>query len=192
MCSPLNNVMIIYVKIIKNDIIYIIMKISDVLKYILLFFVISYIFKKLNIKNLENDNIYKSNLIKKFLLHDDSLLNNTKPILWVHMNYENNCRKWESFGSRTSQELNQPYIQLCLKTIINNCKESFNIAVIDDTSFEILLQGDQENIVNVVEPIKSNITRKICFSKLIYKYGGFIVPNSIICFKIYFHYMIQI
>ena len=61
------------------------------------------------------------NMIRKYLLEDSefdaSEQKVKKPIMWIHIKYEYNARKWLSFGSRSSCELNQPYLYLTLKSI---------------------------------------------------------------------------
>ena len=47
-------------------------------------------------------------LIRKYLLNDSPLYGFNKPKLWIHSKYELNARKWKSFQSRTSTDLNQP------------------------------------------------------------------------------------
>ena len=63
--------------------------------------------KKLSKENYE--------LIKKYILNDSSLANLKKPILWVHIPYSKNAREWDSFGSRMTYNLNQPYLNLTIK-----------------------------------------------------------------------------
>ena len=38
--------------------------------------------------------------------------NRKQPILWIHTSTEINSRNWESFFSRNSTKLNQPYLQI--------------------------------------------------------------------------------
>ena len=71
-------------------------------------------------------------LIKKYILNDSSLANLKKPILWVHIPYSKNAREWDSFGSRMTYNLNQPYLNLTIKTMIDKCGKSFHICLIDD------------------------------------------------------------
>jgi hypothetical protein len=59
--------------------------------------------------------------IKKYLLKDKTLDKSKKPLLWIHIPHEYNSRNWLSFGSRSSFELNQPYLYLTVKSIIKNC-----------------------------------------------------------------------
>ena len=56
-------------------------------------------------------------LIRKYLLNDSPLYGFNKPKLWIHSKYEVNSRHWKSFQSRTSTDLNQPYLHLTIKTI---------------------------------------------------------------------------
>ena len=74
-------------------------------------------------------------LIKKYLLNDSPLYGYNKPKIWIHTKYETNARKWKSFYSRTSNDLNEPYIHLTIKTIINHCSNDFNVCLIDDDTF---------------------------------------------------------
>ena len=73
-------------------------------------------------------------LIKKYLLNESPLYKDNKPKLWIHTKYEYNSRLWKSFYSRSSYDLNQPYIHLCIRTIIHHCGNDFNIILIDDNA----------------------------------------------------------
>ena len=59
-------------------------------------------------------------LIQKFLLNDTPLYGHNRPKLWIHTTYDINARKWKNFYSRNTTDLNQPYIHLTIKTIINH------------------------------------------------------------------------
>ncbi len=120
--------------------------------------------------------------IKNYLLKDKTLDKSKKPILWIHIPHEYNQRHWLSFGSRSSNELNQPYLYLTVKTIIKNCDESFKIVIIDDGTFEKLIPNWNININLLSEPIKCYI-RQLAIAKLIYIYGGMNVPISFLCFR---------
>ena len=126
-----------------------------------------------------NDN-YDS--VKQYLLTESSLAKSKKPILWIYTPYEYNSRDWLSFGSRSSYNLNQPYLNLCVRSIIKHCDQSFTICIIDDNSFAKLIPGWNIDLSTVGEPIASNI-RQLAMSKLIYNYGGMSVPISFLCFK---------
>jgi hypothetical protein len=120
--------------------------------------------------------------IKKYLLKDKSLDKSKKPILWIYIPHEYNSRNWLSFGSRSSNELNQPYLYLTVKTIIKNCDESFKIVLIDDGSFEKLIPNWNIHMSLLADPVKGYV-RQLAMAKLIYIYGGLNVPISFLCFR---------
>ena len=130
--------------------------------------------KKLSKENYE--------LIKKYILNESSLANLKKPILWIHIPYSHNAREWESFGSRLSLNLNQPYINLTIKSLIDKCGKSFHICLIDDDTFKNLLPSWDLDLSRVGEPVKSYI-RNLAMMNLLYNYGGMIVPHTFICLK---------
>jgi hypothetical protein len=120
--------------------------------------------------------------IKKYLLKDKTLDKSDKPILWVHIPHEYNSRDWLSFGSRSSFELNQPYLYLTVKTIIKCCDESFKIVLIDDGTFEKIIPNWNINMDILTDPMKCYV-RQLAMAKLIYTYGGLNVPISFLCFR---------
>jgi len=129
-----------------------------------------------------SEEVTNQKYIQKYLLNENTVFSEKKPMLWIHRKYEINARNWSSFLSRNSTDFNQPYIHLCVKSIIKKCSNSFNICLIDDDSFGKIIPGWNISIENLAEPIKSHM-RTIAMNKLIYYYGGMILPNSTILVK---------
>ena len=127
----------------------------------------------------END---ENELIRKYLLNDSPLYGYNRPKLWIHTKYEYNARKWKSFGSRSTTDLNQPYIHLTVKSIIHHCGNDFNICLIDDDSFSQLIPNWNIDIRSTSEPFKDHY-REQAFAELLYIYGGMFVPNSFVCIQ---------
>mgnify|MGYP001178519867 CR=1 FL=1 len=121
-------------------------------------------------------------LIKQYLLNDDSLDDAKKPILWIHVTHEKNARWWQSFYSRNTEYLNQPYIFLTIRSIIRHCSESFHICLIDDESFSTLLPDWNHDVSRLADPIRSHV-RSLALTKVLHAYGGMLVPNSFVCIK---------
>jgi len=121
-------------------------------------------------------------MIRKYLLNDSPLHGHNRPKLWIHSKYEINARKWKSFYSRSSTDLNQPYIHLTVKTIIDHCGDDFDVCLIDDETFSRLIPGWDIKIENVAEPMRSHY-RELGMIELLYIYGGMTIPNSFICIK---------
>lgn len=128
------------------------------------------------------DDPYK--LMKRYLLAEniDDLTATTRPILWIHVPYEYNARNWESWGSRSSYNLNQPYLYLTVQSIIKKCDKSFTICMIDDDSFAKLLPEWRVNMGTITAPISDNM-RSLALVKLVYKYGGLVCPISFLCMR---------
>lgn len=133
-------------------------------------------------KSLRTNGVDDYEQIKQYLLRDKTLDKSKKPILWIHIPYEYNSRDWSSFGSRSSTDLNQPYLYLTVKTIIKNCDHSFKIVMIDDGTFEKLIPNWSINMNLLAEPMKCYV-RQLAMAKLIYNYGGMNVPISFLCFR---------
>jgi hypothetical protein len=121
-------------------------------------------------------------LIRKYLLNDNPLYGFNKPKLWIHTTYAYNARQWQSFGSRSSCDLNQPYIHLTVRTLIHHCGGDFNICLIDDDSFAQLLPKWTTQLDQIPEPQRA-FHRQLALVQLLYTYGGFLVPNTFACVK---------
>ena len=153
--------------------------------YIILFIIIialGILYQKYLEKKSLTVNIDGYHEIKKYLLKDKTLDKSKKPILWIYIPHEYNARNWLSFGSRSSHDLNQPYLHLTVKTIIKNCEDSFKIVLVDDGSFEKLIPNWKINMSLLSDPMLSYI-RQLAMAKLIYNYGGLNVPISFLCFR---------
>tara|TARA_Y100000768_G_scaffold206226_1_gene155411 strand:- start:6042 stop:7019 length:978 start_codon:yes stop_codon:yes gene_type:complete len=157
----------------------------DYLKYVLYIttlVAIGILYEKFNMKNQLDNDIHEYEMVRKYLLNDSSLARSKMPILWIHVDKEINARWWESFYSRNTKCLNQPYQLLAIKSIINKCGSDFNICLIDDSTFSKLIPGWTTDFNTLADPIKSNI-RNLALARLLYNYGGFLVPSSFICLR---------
>jgi hypothetical protein len=103
-----------------------------------------------------------------------------KPILWVHTASEVNAREWESFYSRNSTKLNQPFLYLTMKSILDKCKGSFNVCLIDDDAFGRLIPNWKVKMDALPSPIKEHY-RQFALTTILYHYGGLLVPASTLC-----------
>ena len=148
--------------------------------YTFLTLIIIFVFIQYIAEN-ENKNLNSNQHVCKYLITNLSVLHASKPMLWVHIIYEKNARKWENFGSRSSSNLNQSYQYLTIKSILDKCGDTFNICVIDDDTFMSIIPGWTTDLNYISEPIKSKI-RQLALAKLLHYYGGMIVPSSFLCY----------
>lgn len=155
---------------------------NNILILIFILVVLGFLYRRMeNKRQLEenSDNFFE---IRKYLLLDKDLSNSKKPILWIHVPYEYNSSHWLDFGSRSSYNLNQPYLFLTIRSIVEKCGNSFNICIIDDMSFEKLIPDWKLNLKKVGDPILYNL-RQLAFMKVLYLYGGMLCPISFLCMK---------
>jgi len=160
----------------------------------LLFFLVVMIIGYFVSKFREYEQVHETNkemkLIQSLLLNQSPLFEKNKPILWIHTKYERNARKWTHFYSRTTTDLNIPYIHLTVRTMIHHCGNDFNICLIDDETFSKLIPNWDIDVANVAEPMKSHY-RELGMMQLLYYYGGMIVPNSTVCLKNLKHFYLE-
>ena len=159
----------------------------NVLMSIIILYFANLLYNQYKIHEKWNDDVEHYNIVKQFLIDDNTNAihkyhKNKKPVMWIHLDYKVNAREWQNFYSRNSTKLNQPYLYLTLKSIINKCGEHFNIALIDDTSFKYLLPSFNIDFTKLANPIKEHY-RELGLYKVLYEYGGFLVPCSFLCMK---------
>jgi hypothetical protein len=160
----------------------------SVQNYLILFAVLialTFLYKRMEDKRIKSEDYENYQLIQQFLLNDTDgadLGKIKKPILWIHVPYEYNARNWLSFGSRSSHDLNQPYLYLTTKSVIRHCKDSFHICVIDDESFSKLLPGWDIDVKGMAAPLSCKV-RSLGLAKLLYMYGGISLPVSFLCLR---------
>ena len=164
------------------------MNIEKSVLIIILFIVISVLYKKINTQENQRNNKYYNSIIENYLLNKDSLAFPYKPILWVYLQHDSqvcsaiNDRFWTNFGSRNSSNFNQPYQIYTIQSILNNCSNDFNICLIDDSAFTILLPNWTIELNRVAQPTKNHM-QTLALTSLINNYGGMCIPSSFVCFK---------
>lgn len=155
---------------------------SHVVSFVALM-ILGFFYNRYQDKITREEGLDNNKAIQEYLSWDPiSLSESKKPIMWIPIHYEYNSRKWESFGSRSSVELNQPYLYLTVDSILKQCDKSFRVCIIDDSSFDRLLPGWSINMKSVSNPI-SQYLRYLGLAKLLNMYGGMVVPPSFLCMQ---------
>lgn len=153
-----------------------------------LLLLVGYLYDKYKF-SLDKDKQFEDfEIVQKYLLGESKeiseLRNSSKPILWIHINYQKNSRNWESFFSRSNSNLNLPYFYFTLKSLISKNNNDFNICIIDDSTITKLLERDEfdYNLEKISDPRRKNV-RLLGLAKLVNKYGGLVVPPSFLSFN---------
>lgn len=101
-----------------------------------------------------------------------------KPKIFIHVPYEKNSRNWESFGSRTSEDLNLSIVYLCIKSIIEHCGYKYDIILFDNNNIQEILEkyNLHDECSNREHQTLNNIQLKYwqsyCKAKILYHFGG--------------------
>lgn len=174
---------------------------EDIWKYVVAFIVIvlmATLYKSWTASTREREQRKDSALIKDFLVRKSDIddvttasemletetneyerekIANGLPPIWIHSDYSVNSRQWKSFGSRNSTDINQPYLNLTVASIISRTRGTMNVCLIDDESFAKLLPEWTIDIRFIPEPMKSNV-RSLALMKLLHRYGGMLIPSG--------------
>ena len=162
------------------------MKIQEIAITVLMLLALGYIYNQYRSRMDYEDQKHDMSLIKKFLIDEDNEVNiknlgsMKKPIIWIHIEYNYNSRNWCSFGSRSSHELNMPYIYLTLQSIVDKCGDDFFICILDDYSFAKILPDYNIDLDKVGDPVRGHL-RNVALMKVLHMYGGILLENSFIC-----------
>lgn len=120
--------------------------------------------------------------IDKFISENGINPNGKTSIIWIYMTNEMYSTEWDEFGSMVKDNGVQPYISLCIKSIIEKCGSDFNVVLINDTALSRIIPDWDADMSSVSEPIKGKL-RDIAVTKILYLYGGMFVPPSLLCMK---------
>jgi len=156
----------------------------DYIKYgasLIVLLAVGMLYEKYKSYIVDDEDTKHYELVRKYLLNDSSLAKSKRPIIWIHLEYEQNSRNWLSFGSRNSDNLNQPYMHLTIKSIIDKCGDDFNVCLIDDDTFGNILPGWNVDLHLVADPVRSKL-RQLALARVLNSFGGFLVPGSFLCF----------
>jgi hypothetical protein len=120
--------------------------------------------------------------IDKYINENGIIKNRNAPIMWIYMTSDIYANDWDEFGSIVNDKNVQPYISLCIKSIIAKCQDDFNIVLVNDSSLPKIIPDWETDMNKIPDPLKGKV-RDIATTKILYLYGGLFVPPSLLCMK---------
>lgn len=139
---------------------------------------IGYLYDKYNIKQERAQSKDHYDIVRKHLLGDKLIhLEKYKPTIWIHIDYERNSRQWASFYSRSSNDINVPYIYSLLSNLIKYCSFDFNVCIVSDDSFSKLIPNWNHNLSNI-SGTTLYLMRHFAMCKLLSIYGGIVLNTD--------------
>lgn len=97
--------------------------------------------------------------------------------IWIHIPTEHNSRVWENFGSRSSNHLNLSVMNLCIKSILDWCAQSYDIILYHDQHIGELLGKDLE--LSRLSGDELDHARYKYNLEILYEYGGVLLPPTL-------------
>ena len=161
----------------------------DYVKYIVstcILLSVAIIYDRFKLYTEQDEDMKNYYAVKQYLVSDSSLAKSKLPILWIYIDYAQNARWWQNFYSRNSTDLNQPYLYLTIKSIIDRCSSHFNVCIIDDYTIANIVPDWNIEIEKTASPIREKL-RDLAQAKILKYYGGMFVPPSFLCLKNLIH-----
>lgn len=132
-----------------------------------------------NRPNNDNQNEPKNSLViikndysefQPYFFKNTNILENTKkPILWIYLSLDY-----------------APYLHLTIRSIIKKCHKSFEIVLIRNDTFEQIIPNWTKDLTNKYKDLPESMRvyfYQMALVKLIYLYGGMVVPMSFLCLQ---------
>jgi hypothetical protein len=144
--------------------------------FIVLFVFLNYnYYKEKRRQHIEEKRQEELNL-DNFFYHAD-LLKSKRRKIWIYLPTEKNSRLWESFGSRTSTHLNLSLINICIKSVIDWCSQSYDIILFTDDDINEILKTKMDLSLLSGDVLEKH--RYLNTLEILYEYGGILLPPTL-------------
>lgn len=154
---------------------------NGILIYIVLFIVL-FVFLNYNYyKQKRRDQLEQKRKeelpLESFFYHPDLLSQSKRRKIWIYLPLEQNARVWENFGSRTSNRLHLSIVNLCVKSIIDWCSQSYDIILFTDQDINEILKTKVDLSTLSGDVLAKH--RQLYILEILYEYGGILVPHTL-------------
>jgi hypothetical protein len=115
--------------------------------------------------------------LESFFYNPDALSTSKRRKIWIYLPLEKNARVWENFGSRTSTRLHLSLLNICVKSIIDWCSQSYDIILFTDQDISEILKTKVD-----LSTLSGDILEKhrhLYILEILYQYGGILVPPTL-------------
>jgi hypothetical protein len=147
------------------------------LLFMVLFVFLNYHYYKQKRRDLIEQRKKEELQLEDFFYHPDILSQSKRRKIWVYIPLEKNSRQWESFGSRTSTHLNLSVMNLCIKSIIDWCSQTYDIILFTDQDISEILKSKLDLSTFSGDVLEKQ--RELYILEILYEYGGILLPPTI-------------
>ena len=144
--------------------------------FVILFLFLNYNYYKEKRREHIEEKRQETLLLDEFFYHP-SILKSKRRKIWVHIPLEKNARHWQSFGSRSSTHLNLSVTNLCIKSIIDWCAQSYDIILFTDKDIPEILKSTMDFSTLSGDELERH--RQLHILEILYEYGGILLPHTL-------------
>jgi len=144
--------------------------------FILLFLFLNYNYYKQKKRNLLEERKKEELQLEDFFYHPDVLSRSKRRKIWIYIPLERNSRQWSSFGSRSSTHLNLSIANLCIKSIIDWCAQTYDIVLFTDQDISEILKSKLDLSTFSGDVLEKQ--RELYILEILYEYGGILLPAT--------------
>ncbi len=145
--------------------------------FIVLFLFLNYNYYKEKRRNFIAEKRKETLPLDDFFYHPDILSRSNRRKIWIYIPLEKNARAWESFGSRTSTHLNLSIMNLCIKSIIDWCSQSYDIVLFTQDDISEILKSKLDLSTLSGDVLEKQ--RHLYLLEILYEYGGILLPPTL-------------
>lgn len=147
-----------------------------VVLFILLFIYLNYSYYKEKRRDLIAKKREETLDLESFF-YNPIVLKTKRRKIWIHIPLERNSRHWQSFGSRSSTHLNLSVANLCIKSIIDWCSQSYDIILFTDADIPEILKSTAD--LSMLSGDELEKQRRYYLLEILYQHGGILLPHTI-------------
>lgn len=145
--------------------------------FIVLFLFLNYNYYKQKRRDFIEERKKDELQLEDFFYHPDILTRSKRRKIWIYIPLEKNSRNWESFGSRTSTHMNLSLMNLCIKSIIDWCAQTYDIVLFTDQDISEILKSKLDLSTFSGDVLEKQ--RELYILEILYEYGGILLPPTL-------------
>jgi len=145
--------------------------------FIVLFVFLNYNYYKQKRRDYIEEKRKEELPLESFFYHPDLLSKSKRRKIWIYLPLDKNGRVWEDFGSRTSTHLHLSVLNLCVKSIIDWCSQSYDIILFTDQDMCEILKTNKDLSSLSGDVLEKH--RQLYILEILHEYGGILVPPTL-------------
>jgi hypothetical protein len=135
------------------------------------------------LRNMMRNSGSLNDVLRRHMLKNSDL-KTAKPNLWIHLTVNKNL-PFPGMSSLAGAPVNEPFSfknvpaleRVCANSVIQRNNKYFNIILVTDDDLPLLLPGWNVNLDAVPEAARC-VVRQVAMLRLVYYYGGMVVPST--------------